>query len=274
MTTPHRLLAFITLFIIIFACKNPRQAALALNDDDNGTEKEMWGDSLVVVDESVAGLKIYYPMTSTVRWEFSEEPDTTRELLCFVCAASYSGRSVYQNKATGIKHSDVAGAHILDGVLYDGYECSNNTGGFVSYGYNVREDGKMWDILDRDAYLQACRTEPLPHSAFTQELLIYHGEQKAFIRPDRPDYYRALCRIGDNLCIVDGTHKHMMTSFVDLLLNAGVEDALYLDMGDWKYSWMRKYSVEDERSKVDMIYEKPKGRGYYGTNWLVFQYVN
>ena len=116
--------------------------------------------------------------------------------------------------------------------------------------------------------------DPLPHSAFTQELLIYKGKRQAFKRADRLEYYRALCRIGENLCVVDGTHKHLLVSFVDLLINAGVTDALYLDMGDWKYSWMRKYPDDDERCKAEIIYEKPQGKEYYGSNWLVFQYVN
>lgn len=263
-------------FIILFACNTPKKAdRQSLVVDDITTENDIWGDSLVVVDESIAGLRIYYPRTAAISWVFADEPDTTREYLCFVCAASYTKKSFYKTKAKGIKHSDIAGCHISDGVLFEGYSCENNTGGFVSYGYNVEEDGKMWDILDREAYLKACQTEPLPHDAFTQELLIYRGERKAFYRPDiKPEYYRALCRLDDNLCIIDGTHKHMLTSFVDLLLNAGVEDALYLDMGDWKYSWMRKYPDFDNRFKVDIIYDKPKGKEYYGTNWLVFYYVN
>ena len=217
----------------------------------------MWADSLVVIDESIAGLRIYYPSTSMVGWEFANEPDTTREYLCFVCAASYTSKSIYQNKAVGtIKHSDIAGRHISEGVLYEGYECDNNTGGFVSYRYNVREDGKLWDNLDRDSYMEACEKEPFPHSAFTQELLIYKGKRKAFIRTDHPEYYRALCRIGENLCVVDGTHKHLLVSFVDLLINAGVTDALYLDLGDWKYSWMRKYPIGDERYQAEIIFEK------------------
>lgn len=263
--------------IITCECNNRHKNETGSNKQEmpDSTDCSIWSDSLVVIDESMSGLRIYYPSTSIVGWEFANEPDTTRELLCFVCAASYTGKSIYKNKATGtIKHSDIAGRHISNGVLYEGYECKNNTGGFVSYGYNVREDGKLWDILDHDSYMEACEKEPLPHSAFSQELLIHKGKRQAFIRTDRPDYYRALCRIGENLCVVDGTHKHMLVSFVDLLVNAGVTDALYLDMGDWKYSWMRKYPIDDERNQAEIIYEKPKGREYYGSNWLVFQYVN
>lgn len=273
----RRITHILIICIVAYGCANHHKKVTAddIQEMPDTTSYSMWSDSLVVIDESIAGLRFYYPSTSVVGWEFADEPDTTRELLCFVCAASYTGKSIYQNKAVGaINHSDIAGRHITDGVLYEGYECDNNTGGFVSYGYNVREDGKLWDILDRDSYLEACVSNPLPHSAFTQELLIYQGKRINFIRADRPEYYRALCRRGDNLCVVDGTHKHMLASFVDLLINAGVTDALYLDMGDWKYSWMRKYPVDDERSKAEIIYEKPVGREYYGSNWLFFQYVN
>lgn len=273
----RRITYFLIICIIVYGCANSHinVSGNIKQEIADSTDCSIWSDSLVVIDESIAGLRIYYPSTSVVGWEFADEPDTTREFLCFVCAASYTRKSIYQNKAVGtIKHSDIAGRHISDGILYEGYECDNNTGGFVSYGYNIREDGKLWDILDRDSYMEACAKEPLPHSAFTQELLIYKGKRKAFIRADRPEYYRALCRIGENLCVVDGTHKHLLVSFVDLLINAGVTDALYLDMGNWKYSWMRKYPEDDERCKAEIIYEKPQGKEYYGSNWLVFQYVN
>lgn len=270
-----RNIILVLICIIACSCANNHKKVAIDNKQDMpvSTCDSMGSDSLVVIDESIAGLRIYYPSTSVVGWEFAEEPDTTREFLCFVCAASYTGRSIYRNKVQGdIKHSDIAGRHICDGVVYEGYECDNNTGGFVSYGYNVREDGKLWDILDRNSYLEACKNTPLPHSAFTQELLIFRGKRKSFIRADRPEYYRALCRIGENLCIIDGTHKHMLVSFVDLLINAGVTDALYLDMGAWKYSWLRKYPIGDKRSRAEVIHEKPQE--YYGSNWLVFQYVN
>lgn len=235
--------------------------------------------SLVSIDTSFFGLKIYYPACATVALKFGTDPDPDNAPnICFACAAAYTGRTVYSHKYQGgVLHSDVAGKHIYDGVVYEGYECDNNTGGFVSYGYNVRDDGILWDILNREDYLRACSTEPLPHSAFGQELLIYKGIKQDFVRNDRPELYRALCRLNDCLCVIDGTHPHLLASFVDLLLNAGVTDALYLDMGDWKYSWFRQYpdDYDDEaKCKETIIYNKPDTRLYFGTNWLVFYYVN
>ena len=228
---------------------------------------------LVPIDTSFSGLRIYYPSCASVGLAFGDEPDN--EYMCFVCAAAYTGKTVYQNKPRGVVlHSDIAGKHIYDGSVYDGYDCDNNTGGFVSYGYNVRDDGILWEILNREDYLKACSTAPLPHSAFGQELLIYKGEKQPFVRKDRPSLYRALCRLNNRLCVIDGTHPHLLVSFVDLLLNTGVTDALYLDMGDWKYSWLRQSPVDDDGFSKQIIYDKPEGTPYYGTNWLVFYYVN
>lgn len=257
-------------------CNRTKQTDATNEEKKEKADSLSWpSDSLVIIDTAYYGLRFYYPITATVSWEFGQEPDTLRELLCFACAAAYTGKTVYQNKPRGIvKHTDVAGRHIEGGIVYEGYPCENNTGGFVSYGYGVREDGVMWDILDREAYLQACSQSPLPHSAFGQELLIYKGERKPFVRKDRPELYRALCRKNNRLCVVDGTHPHLLKSFVDLLLNAGVTDALYLDMGDWKYSWMRLHEFDHEHSEAIIIYDKPIGRPYYGTNWITFQYVN
>ena len=210
-----------------------------------------------------SGLKVYYPSTSSIGLFIGEEPDTSIETICFVCAASYT-KSRYHH---GL-HSDIAGAHVVSGVRYDGYEENNNTGGFVSYAY---PDNK-WEILDRKEYLSRLNSEALPVTAFTQELLIRNGKKQAFIRKDKTVLYRALCSLNGRLCVIDGTHEHLLTSFVDLLLNIGVTDALYLDMGEWRYSWYLNYPWDDPRSKVTYIYPKPEP--YYGSNWLVFYWVN
>lgn len=109
-----------------------------------------------------------------------------------------------------------------------------------------------------------------------QELLIYKGEIRTFVRKDKVDSYRALCRLNGRLCIVDGARPHLLSSFVDLLRNAGVSDALYMDMGGWKYSWYRDYGADDNHQgsgRAVIVYPKPFPRPYFGSNWLVFGYA-
>ena len=218
---------------------------------------------------SFSGLRLYYPSISAIGFQVGEEPDTAVSSICFSCAASYTGRTIYGHPTSPL-HIDVAGNHVEEGVLYQGYECPNNTGGFVWYPY----PDSSWKIVDRNEYLNRLSQDSLPGISFQQELLIHDGEIQQFVRKDRATLYRALCNLDGQLCIIDGTREHMLVSFVDLLKNIGVSDALYLDMGDWSYSWYRDYPEDVEGSKVTIIQEKPDGRPYYGSNWLIFYYVN
>ena len=53
-------------------------------------------------------------------------------------------------------------------------------------------------------------------------------------------------------------------SFIQLLLNAGMYDALYMDMGPgWNYSWYREYAG----GEATYIHSATLGSA---TNWLVF----
>ena len=132
--------------------------------------------------------------------------------------------------------------HII-GKATQGYDCPNNTGGFVWYPY----PDASWKIVNHDEYMALVNNKPLQVTAF---------------------------QLNNELCIIDGTRNHLLASFVDLLKNAGVSDALYLDMGNWSYSWYRDTpeALDGTPSEVTIIYNKPNH--YLGTNWITFAYVN
>ena len=220
---------------------------------------------------SFSGLRVYYPSTSVIALTVGSEPNIENDLICFVCAAAYTGRSIFQHPDSP-NHFDVAGDHIEGGNYYSGYDDSEfNSGGFIWYpGPN-----SSWEIVDREEFKRKTTSTPLPFSAFQQELLIHNNQIQKFHRSgNRANYYRALCSLNGELCIIDGTREHMLFSFIDLLKNAGVSDALYLDMGGWRYSWYRELLPDDNSPcPATIIYEKPQS-GYYGSNWLVFYSVN
>lgn len=272
---------FFALAILLCACGGPR------GNQRSGTEGEAGAgegrasnlpgtiDSLsyrpVEIDSvSFSGLRVYYPTGPYVKLVVGEVPDTSNCNISFCCAASYTGASIYLHKA--VRHSDVAGDHIESGEPAKGYECPNNTGGFVFWG----GDSGEWAFLNKGEYDACLGRDVKPWTAFQQELLIYKGEIRPFVREDRVDFYRAFCNLNGRLCFVDGVRHHLLSSFVDLLRNAGVSDALYMDMGGWKYSWYRDYKGQEYNhglGRAVIIYSKPSIRPYLGSNWLVFDYV-
>ena len=259
---------FITVFLLtMMRCSGGSETPPIIPVEEDTTTAD-----IVEIDSvSFKGLKIYYPPLASISLFVGEEPDTSNFYIGFCCAAAYTDKSIYQHKGPA-NHRHVAGDHIDGGELYRGYPSENNTGGFVVYPY----PDFHWEIVDSLDYIERISAETKPCTAFQQELLLLNGEIQEFIRPDRDELYRALCNYNGRLCVVDGTHKHLLSSFVDLLYNAGVEDALYLDMGDWNYSWYRKCpdGLDIEYSSVKIIHQKPQKGKYYGSNWLAFYVVN
>ena len=80
-------------------------------------------------------------------------------------------------------------------------------------------------------------------------------------------YFRSLCCLNGELCIVDSKEEIRYAEYVELLEQIGVQYALYLDMGSgWNHSWYR----ERPAGEVTVIHpwvEKCK----YTTNWIVFR---
>ena len=261
------------LLVVLFVCscntRTPRKESapeVTPEIEDTSTFKAVRVDST-----SFSGLRVYYPATASIALTIGTEPDIDNEFICFVCAAAYTGKTIFQHPDSP-NHLDVAGDHIDAGKYYSGYDDSEfNSGGFIWY----PGPDASWEIVDREEFKRKTTSSPLPFSAFQQELLIHNNQIQKFHRSgSRTNFYRALCNLNGELCIIDGTREHMLFSFIDLLKNAGVSDALYLDMGGWRYSWYReRFPDDDYDCPATIIYEKPQS-GYYGSNWLVFYSIN
>ena len=262
--------SLIALLLLLMRCSGSDEAHI----EQSACDDSLISNAVEIDSVSFKGLKFYYPPISSIGLVVGEEPDTSNFYISFCCAAAYTDKSIYQRHGHA-EHIDVAGYHI-DGELHRGYPDETfNTGGFVVYPYPYPDC--HWKIVNRQEFAQRISSETKPITGFQQELLILDGIIQRFNRPDRPEYYRALCNYNGKLCIVDGTHKHLLSSFVDLLFNAGIEDALYLDMGDWSYSWYREYPeyLDSGWGAAKIIHSKPmKPKQYFGSNWLVFYLIN
>lgn len=252
--------------LLLCSCNERASNKMEVQDAKISNIDADYVEAVKIDSVSFSGLKIYYPHTAVIGLHVGTEPDINVENICFVCAAAYTDKSIYQHPSNP-SHLDIAGDHVVAGTLYKGYDDSDfNTGGFIW-------SGGLWEIVNREEFREKITSDDLPFTAFQQELLIHNNQIQKLHRANRADYYRALCNLNGMLCIIDGTREHLFLSFVDLLKNAGVSDALYLDMGDWSYSWYREYSFHGDYCPATIIHKKPQS-GYYGTNWLAFYYVN
>lgn len=202
-----------------------------------------------------SSLIIFTPGFREIDLVCGKMPDYQKDtdiLLC--CEAAFTGELLEE-----FSHDNIAGNHVSSGVFHEGYECPDNTGFFVY-------DGKAWSFALSGRIPQ---DKPL-RAGFSQNMIISEGQVQPRFRDRLPDgryYFRALCSLEGMLCVVESAKEIRYAEFVDLLSSAGVDNALYMDMGSgWNYSWFRRKAGQD----VTIIHpwiEKCK----YTTNWIVFR---
>lgn len=187
----------------------------------------------VVIDSSKTGLALYYPSFDSIDLLCLARPNPDLDsTIVFCCAGAYTGSG-----ATG--HGNIAGDHVSGGKRYRGYRCTRNTGAFVYY------NGR-WKFL-YDKYSHELDSAQANHGCgYAQEMLIHDSLRRKTVRPDdNVNLFRALCELNGQLCIAEATKEMQFGVFKQSLLDAGVSEALYTDMGGWKYSWYRKAVGED-----------------------------
>lgn len=209
---------------------------------------------VVRVDTSFAGLNIYYPATDSIVLRCFDLPTPDKDSsIIFCCAAAFTRYDRPHNN----NHLFIAGDHVCSGERKRGYPCANNTGAIVFY------KGKWKFLLDKYSH-ELDSAAQYNGSGFAQEMLIHEGKPiKTIRRLSQIGQYRALCQFNGELCIIDAVEPHSFGNFINTILDVGVEEALYLDMGEWHYSWYRS-SFDDEAIPIHLDCKES------ATNWLVF----
>lgn len=207
-------------------------------------------DSLIVIDSSHKGLTIFYPQYKSIDLvcDVSSPQGDCNAIFC--CPAAFTGEVINE-----FKHTNIAGHHVSGGELDYGYACKINTGAFVWY------NGK-WKFLLKDYKPEFKKAANSGGMAFFQNMIIYDFVEQPLFRKNSFQY-RAICELNDKLCVIQSDESIKYREFVDMLKEAGVKHALYLDMGGWNHSWYRKW----ECSKPIYINNNP--HKHY-TNWLTF----
>ena len=212
---------------------------------------------VVTIDTTHHGLIIYYPPTDSIELRCFDRPDPKLDSrIVFCCAAAFTA-----DWKTEPSHERIQGDHVSRGTYYQRPRLKRNAGAFF-----VGDDGRYAFMYSPVANPETFRPV-FKHAstAFTQEMMIHHGERVKTTRPDNnANEFRALCLIGHRLCIADASDPMLFGTFIQVLLNAGATEALYLDMGPgWNYSWYREYAD----SNATWIHSAPLSSA---TNWLVF----
>lgn len=232
---------------------------IVLQGDDSREEKNAPDStivsepkSIVRVDTSFSGLLLYYPSTDSLDLRCLIRPKPEEDIdIIFCCAAAYTGTHP-------LGHGNIAGDHVSGGKRFRGYPCTANSGAFVYY-------KKHWKFLYKEYSHELDSASLYSGMGFGQEMIIHDGVLRQTERKDNDfNTFRALCELDGQLCVVESSTKTSFGHFKELLMNAGIAEAINTDMGDsWNYSWYR-ISPRDSAIFIHSSFHPA------ATNWLVF----
>lgn len=193
-------------------------------------------------------------------------PDTTNEQVIFCAAAAFTGKCLDY-----FDHTNILGPHISNGVLYDGY--TENKDGIP---FEQRYALFVWKGMDNQGNLFGKGFHPLPNGELLSNVQKQHGmaftqhwvikDSKIFtpyIQPlDRKEYFRSICQKDNRFFVIANKSEMPYQDYLNLLLEYGVENALYMDMGaGWNHSFYR-----DADNQLHVLHPKTHT---YPTNWIV-----
>ncbi len=185
-------------------------------------------------------------------------PNINDSTIALCVAAAFTGELLNEFKST-----NVAGDYVVNGKLKKGYKCRVNTGFLATVNGVpfIASVDKQQEWLKNNHTADFCM--------FQQVLLVQNGKNVYTGKPIKAtskNIYRAACIMNDgNFAVIQSQDTLSLGRFISSLIDLGVSDALYLDMGTgWNYGWYRETRKE---SPVRLFeYRTP-----YQTNWLLIK---
>lgn len=178
-------------------------------------------------------------------------PNIEQEDVVLCVAATFTGKCL-----DSFEHSNILGPHISQGVLYEGYEEEGGYAVFASWG-NQKE---FFELGKQDKLEEVAAAKGM---AFTQYWVIKDG--KGYNPPRqtvKQEYYRCIAQKAGRTYVIESKEVVKFDYFVKCLVERGVENALYMDMGKgWNHSFYR-----NEKGEAHILHPKTHE---YCTNWLV-----
>lgn len=195
-----------------------------------------------------------------------EMPSSMNEDVILCVAAAFTGKCLDY-----FDHDNILGPHISNGILYQGY--SEVKDGIA---FNDRYALFVWHGLENNGEMMPKKIHQLPNEqllldamkqggmAFTQHWVIKDGMPfLPTIQPlQRIEYFRSLCIKQNKVYIIANNEEMSYETYIDSLISYGVENALYMDMGEgWNHSFYR-----DAMNQLHILHPRTHS---YPTNWIV-----
>ena len=178
-------------------------------------------------------------------------PNIEQEEVILCVAAAFTGKCL-----DSFEHSNILGPHISQGVLYRGYGEEGGYAVFASWG----NQKAFFKLENQDKLEEVAAAKGM---AFTQYWVIKDG--KGYNPPRqtvKQEYYRCIAQKAGRTYVIESKEVVKFDYFVKCLVERGVENALYMDMGKgWNHSFYR-----DETGVAHVLHPKTHE---YCTNWLV-----
>ncbi len=179
-------------------------------------------------------------------------PSETDSTIGLCVEAAFTGELLKEFKTTNI-----GGDYVIDGVFHKGYKCKANTGFLYA-------DKKIYTISSSqhcDEWI--AKAQENGGTLFQQILMVQNGKnvyKGTPIKQATPNIYRSACILNDgSFAVIQSTKALPLNDFINSLIEMGVSDALYLDMGrGWNYG-------ENTESPAIKLFDY---KSTYQTNWL------
>jgi hypothetical protein len=241
----------LTLIMCAFSCI----VACGKKEQDNSSDREqtqiIMNQEYKMKADTTTDLIMYDITDCQLDLACGTMPSAKQQDIVLCVAAAFTGKCLDE-----FAHSNILGPHISHGVLYEGYDEEGGYAIFASWG-----DKKVFFELGEQKRLE--EVAAAKGMAFTQYWVVKDGEGYNPPRQTvKQEYYRCIAQKGGRTYVVESKEIVKFDYFVKCLVETGIENALYMDMGSgWNHSFYR-----DEEGEVHILHPKTHE---YCTNWLV-----
>lgn len=195
-------------------------------------------------------LYIIFPQYQKIASVFGEDyPSMEDERITYYATSAFFSRT-----DTHFSHDIVVGAHAQDGVYYEGTK-EDHLSAFTFY------NGQAHFVLeDPDAAIKLA--EEHGGDGFEQLMAIWDGKDEG-IRLGKLRCFRVLTEINGRVCVIESAVPTTYRSFIQSVIDIGIEKALYMDMGG--KSTYSKY--RNNEGKAISLFSVPSSINH---QWVVF----
>ncbi|MBR5254956.1 MAG: phosphodiester glycosidase family protein [Bacteroidales bacterium] len=199
------------------------------------------------LDTSNYTFAVYKPENATYHFQRTKPDSNNNNLLMSVVAA-------FTSKAP---------EHIVGTSVSNGKKKIYPTDAETAYCLIIGEDVKI-ESLNQNRNISIEKAVKQKGDYFQQMHLVENGQPKSCeIFKNRSTFRRALAQKEGQTHIVETLDRMTIDDFVEVLINLGYEQAIYLDMGSWSEGWYR--DSEDKIVKIGNNWRS----SHLQTNWLV-----